>query len=118
MQTKRINQVILNLLNNAVKFTKDEKGIITVIVGKKDLQKQKQHNNQEIVVSIRDTGQGIDPQIFPRLYSKFATKSETGTGLGLFICKGIIEAHDGRVWAENNKDGERGATFSFSLPTF
>jgi signal transduction histidine kinase len=120
---ERINQVILNLLNNAVKFTKDEKGIITVIVGKKDLQKQKQHNNnysnnnnQEIVVSIRDTGQGIDPQIFPRLYSKFATKSETGTGLGLFICKGIIEAHDGRMWAENNKDGERGATFSFSLP--
>jgi two-component system, OmpR family, sensor histidine kinase VicK len=111
----RISQVILNLLNNAVKFTKDEKGIITVIVEKKDLQKQEQHNNQEIVVSIRDTGQGIDPQIFPRLYSKFVTKSETGTGLGLFICKGIIEAHGGKIWAENNADG-KGATFSFSLP--
>jgi two-component system, OmpR family, sensor histidine kinase VicK len=111
----RISQVILNLLNNAVKFTKDEKGIIIVIVEKKDLQKQEQHNNQEIVVSIRDTGQGIDPQIFPRLYSKFVTKSETGTGLGLFICKGIIEAHSGKIWAENNKD-VKGATFSFSLP--
>jgi two-component system, OmpR family, sensor histidine kinase VicK len=111
----RISQVILNLLNNAVKFTKDEKGIIIVIVEKKDLQKQEQHNNQEIVVSVRDTGQGIDPQIFPRLYSKFVTKSETGTGLGLFICKGIIEAHSGKIWAENNKD-VKGATFSFSLP--
>jgi two-component system, OmpR family, sensor histidine kinase VicK len=111
----RISQVILNLLNNAVKFTKDEKGIITVIVEKKDLQKQEQHNNKEIVVSIRDTGQGVDPQIFPRLYSKFVTKSETGTGLGLFICKGIIEAHGGKIWAENNSDG-KGATFSFSLP--
>ncbi|HYY49523.1 MAG TPA: ATP-binding protein, partial [Nitrososphaeraceae archaeon] len=74
-----------------------------------------QYNNQEIVVSIQDTGQGIDPQIFPRLYSKFATKSETGTGLGLFICKCIVEAHCGKIWAENNKDG-KGATFSFSLP--
>jgi signal transduction histidine kinase len=53
----------------------------------------------------------------PRLFTKFATKSQTGgTGLGLFICKGIIEAHGGKIWAENNKDGERGATFSFSLP--
>ncbi|MDQ3902301.1 MAG: ATP-binding protein, partial [Thermoproteota archaeon] len=112
---ERISQVILNLLNNAVKFTKDEKGIITVIVGRKDHKNEEQYNNQEIVVSIQDTGQGIDPQIFPRLYSKFATKSETGTGLGLFICKGIVEAHCGKIWAENNKDG-KGATFSFSLP--
>jgi signal transduction histidine kinase len=111
----RISQVILNLLNNAVKFTKDEEGIITVMVEKKDHEKEEQqHNNQEIVVSIRDTGQGIDPQIFPRLYTKFATKSETGTGLGLFICKGIVEAHGGKIWAENNAGG-KGATFSFSL---
>ncbi len=112
----RINQVILNLLNNAIKFIKDEEGIITVIVEKKDRErKEEQHNKQEIVVSIRDTGVGIDPEIFPRLFQKFATKSETGTGLGLFICKGVIEAHGGRILADNNTDG-KGATFSFSLP--
>jgi signal transduction histidine kinase len=112
----RINQVILNLLINAVKFTKGEEDIITVMVERKDHQKEeKQHSNHDIVVSIRDTGQGIDPQIFPRLYTKFATKSESGTGLGLFICKGIVEAHGGKIWAGNNADG-KGATFSFSLP--
>ena len=112
----RISQVISNLLNNAVKFTKDKEDIITVMIEKKDHEKEEeQHNNQEIVVSIQDTGQGIDPQIFPRLYTKFVTKSETGTGLGLFICKGIIEAHCGRLWAQNNSNG-KGATFSFSLP--
>jgi two-component system sensor histidine kinase VicK len=66
-------------------------------------------------VRIKDTGIGIDPGIMPRLFEKFASKSTAGTGLGLFISKKIIEAHDGRVWAENNSDG-KGATFSFSLP--
>ncbi|MFL6378910.1 MAG: sensor histidine kinase, partial [Nitrososphaeraceae archaeon] len=71
---------------------------------------------EEAVVSIRDTGSGIDPEISPRLFSRFATKSETaGTGLGLFISKGIVEAHGGKIWAENNTDG-KGATFTFSLP--
>ena len=65
---------------------------------------------------MKDTGQGIDPEILPNLFTKFATKSETtGTGLGLFISKSIIEAHGGRIWAQNNADG-KGATFSFSLP--
>jgi signal transduction histidine kinase len=64
---------------------------------------------------VRDSGLGIDPEILPRLFTKFATKSETGTGLGLFISKNIIEAHGGRIWAENNADG-KGATFAFSLP--
>jgi signal transduction histidine kinase len=50
----------------------------------------------------------------PRLFAKFATKSVTGTGLGLFISKSIIEAHSGKIWAENNADG-RGSTFYFSL---
>jgi two-component system, OmpR family, sensor histidine kinase VicK len=66
-------------------------------------------------VSIKDTGIGIAPQIVPRLFTKFATKSEKGTGLGLFISKSTIEAHGGKIWAENNPDG-KGATFSFSLP--
>jgi signal transduction histidine kinase len=106
----RISQVVSNLLDNAVKFTKDG-GIITVVVENRD-----DNNHQQIVISVKDQGTGIDSQIFPRLFTKFATKSQTrGTGLGLFICKGIVEAHGGKIWAENNADG-KGATFSFSLP--
>ena len=71
---------------------------------------------EEVIVSIKDTGTGIDSEILPRLFTKFAAKSEIGgTGLGLFISKSIIESHDGRMWAENNADG-RGATFAFSIP--
>jgi two-component system sensor histidine kinase VicK len=101
----RLTQVISNLLNNAVKFTKD--GTISVCV--EHVQKNK------VIVIVRDTGEGIGSDIFPRLFSKFATKSYQGTGLGLFISKGIIEAHGGKIWAENNAGG-KGATFSFSLP--
>jgi two-component system, OmpR family, sensor histidine kinase VicK len=119
----RISQVIHNLLDNAVKFTKYGDSTISVVVEKQENKNNnhddhKQLNNngkQIIIISIKDTGTGIDPQIFPRLFSKFATKSETGTGLGLFICKGIVEAHGGKIWAENNGNG-KGATFSFSLP--
>ena len=68
-----------------------------------------------VVVHVKDSGKGIDEEIVPRLFTKFATNSETGTGLGLFIAKSIVEAHGGKIWAENN-DGEKGATFSFSLP--
>jgi signal transduction histidine kinase len=100
----RITQVVSNLLNNAVKFT--EEGFISVGAERK---------GDQLVVSIRDTGQGIASEISPRLFSKFATKSETGTGLGLFISKSIVEAHGGKIWAENNSNG-KGATFSFSIP--
>jgi two-component system, OmpR family, sensor histidine kinase VicK len=110
----RISQVIHNLLDNAVKSIKDKEGTITVMVEKKEKEREQLNNNgQQIIVSVKDTGKGIDPQIFPRLFTKFATKSETGTGLGLFICKGIVEAHGGKTWAVNNPD--KGATFSFSL---
>jgi signal transduction histidine kinase len=102
----RLTQVISNLLSNAVKFTKEEGGTITITTEKKDTQ---------IIVKIKDTGTGIDPEILPRLFSKFASKSERGgTGLGLFIAKNIVEAHGGEIWAENNAD-RKGATFSFSL---
>jgi signal transduction histidine kinase len=84
----RISQVISNLLSNALKFTKE--GAISITSEKKDSQ---------IVVSIKDTGTGIDPEIMPRLFSKFVTKSQSGTGLGLFISKSIIEAHGGTMWA-------------------
>ena len=107
----RIYQVILNLLNNAIKFTKEGTIVITAAAEEK-----KKDGHSEVIVSVKDTGQGIDSEILPRLFTKFATKSETGgTGLGLFISKSIVEAHGGKIWAENNADG-KGATFSFSLP--
>jgi signal transduction histidine kinase len=74
------------------------------------------HNDDEVIISVKDRGTGIDPDIQDKLFSKFATKSDTGSGLGLYISKGIVEAHGGRIWAENNSDGKGGATFSFSLP--
>jgi signal transduction histidine kinase len=100
----RISQVISNLLSNALKFTTD--GSIYIISEKRD---------DHAIVSIKDTGIGIDSEVFPRLFSKFASKSFSGTGLGLFIAKSIIEAHGGKIWAKNNT-GEKGATFTFSLP--
>jgi signal transduction histidine kinase len=112
----RLSQVISNLISNALKFT--EEGSITVAIGKKI--NNDNNNNNQAIVSVEDTGTGIDPEILPRLFEKFATKSDKGTGLGLFICKSIIEAHGGRMWAENNNDtdgeGTRGATFYFTLP--
>jgi two-component system sensor histidine kinase VicK len=105
----RIKQVISNLVDNAVKFT--EKGTITLTAEIED-------NHECITVRVRDTGRGIDPEIVPKLFTKFATKSDKGTGLGLYICKGIIEAHGGSIRAENNSttSGTSGAIFSFSLP--
>jgi signal transduction histidine kinase len=112
----RLYQVFTNLLNNAIKFTKEGDSITITVQRNGNVNEGEEEQKQEqAVVSIKDTGMGIDPQIFPRLFTKFATKSDTGTGLGLFICKGIIEAHGGRIWAQNNADG-KGATFAFSLP--
>jgi signal transduction histidine kinase len=71
--------------------------------------------DDQAIVSIKNTGTGVDPEIMPRLFEKFACKSYQGTGLGLYICKSIVEAHGGKIWAQNNSDG-KGATFSFSLP--
>jgi two-component system sensor histidine kinase VicK len=113
----RITQVVSNILSNAVKFTEtkineEERGIINISAERVDGQ---------AIVSIKDTGAGIDPEIMPRLFEKFASKSYQGTGLGLYISKSIVEAHGGKIWAENNIDnkdckGAGGATFRFSLP--
>jgi two-component system, OmpR family, sensor histidine kinase VicK len=100
----RLTQVISNFLSNAFKFTKE--GVISIITEKKD---------DQVIFSIKDTGTGIAEELYPRLFTKFVSKSQTGTGLGLFISKNIIEAQSGRVWAENNPDG-KGATFFFTLP--
>jgi two-component system, OmpR family, sensor histidine kinase VicK len=117
----RIYQVIANLLNNAIKFTKE--GTISVSVnvtqnGGGNKEEERDYDDSSIryvIVSMKDTGTGIDPEILPRLFTKFASKSSKGTGLGLFISKSIIEGHGGKIWAQNNSDG-KGATFSFSLP--
>jgi signal transduction histidine kinase len=104
----RLIQVISNLLDNSLKFTKSKKGgggKITVTSERKD---------NQVTVSVKDTGTGIDPEIFPKLFSRFASKSFSGTGLGLFISKSIIEEHGGKIWAQNNPDGG-GATFSFAI---
>ena len=132
---ERLTQVIDNILDNAFKFTDAEGSVIVTLVkqeahsprrrqprqlGEKieqrqlDLGQQKQQQQYANII-IRDTGTGIDPQILPRLFSKFATKSHRGTGLGLHISKNIIEAHGGKIWAENNGNG-KGATFTIALP--
>ncbi len=103
---ERISEVISNLLSNAIKFTKE--GIIIITI-------KKIKENQQVMVTIKDSGTGIDPEIIPQLFKKFATKSEQGTGLGLFISKNIIEAHDGIMWGENNSES-KGSTFYFTLP--
>jgi two-component system sensor histidine kinase VicK len=131
---QRLIQVISNLINNAIKFTKE--GTVTVtttsssIIKRKDAERDTGEGEEggageeeEVVIAVKDTGTGIDRELMPRLFTKFATKSYQGTGLGLYISKSIIEAHGGKMWAENNSDEgsdsetkHKGATFYFTLP--
>jgi two-component system, OmpR family, sensor histidine kinase VicK len=101
----RLYQVIANLLNNAIKFTKE--GTISINVEDKE--------NSQVTIFVKDTGAGISSEIAPRLFTKFATTSDAGTGLGLYLSKSIVEAHGGKIWAENNSD-KVGATFGFTFP--
>ena len=117
----RINEVITNLLSNAINATKNN-GKITISTRLVENAKNDNYTNDNninnnktcVIVSIKDNGVGIDPEIESKLFTKFATKSESGLGLGLYISRCIIEAHGGKIWGENNK-GEEGATFAFSL---
>src|SRR5919197_91472 len=102
----RITQVISNLLSNAVKFTEEKGGNIHIST---------ENIDSLVLISVKDSGNGIDPEILPKLFSKFTSKSYQGTGLGLFISKSIVEAHGGKIWAINNTHG-KGATFKFSIP--
>ena len=102
--------MISNLLNNAFKFT--NKGNTINI----DVKKEGSNGIENVIVSIIDSGSGIDLEILPRLFTKFTSKSTRGgTGLGLFLSKCIIESHGGKIWARNNSNG-KGATFAFKLP--
>jgi signal transduction histidine kinase len=147
---RRLTQVISNLLDNAIKFTKE--GNVTVTTTTITQKKETDNNDNRrgggggakegpaaeeelVVIAIKDTGSGIDHELLPRLFTKFATKSYRGTGLGLYISRSIIEAHGGKIWACNNNnnnnssnnnneneklsdsDGQlKGATFYFTLP--
>ena len=108
----RITQVISNLLSNAIKFT-SKKGEVEEVISVSA--ERKNSNQEEVIVSVKDTGEGINSEILPRLFTKFATRSFSGTGLGLYISKSIVESHGGKMWAENNPDG-KGAKFTFTLP--
>ena len=116
---ERVAGVISNLLSNAIKFTKE--GEIFVSIEKKDNNNTNNINNNNksyALVRVRDTGTGIETEILPKIFSKFITKSFEGLGLGLYISKNVVEAHGGKIWAENdnNKDGNIGAIFYFTLP--
>jgi signal transduction histidine kinase len=117
---ERMVQVISNLLDNSVKFIEKEGSIYLMVKIKRDGDNMKEMNvednhRDQVVISIKDTGVSIPEEIFPILFTKFTAKSITGAGLGLYISKSIIEAHGGRIWAENNNDG-KGVTFTLSLP--
>jgi two-component system, OmpR family, sensor histidine kinase VicK len=105
----RITQVITNLTDNAVNFILDKVGLISI-----SLEKRIENDTNFVIVQIKDNGEGIHSEINSRLFTKFATKSFYGTGLGLYICKEVIEMHQGKIWGNNNDNGQ-GATFSFEL---
>ncbi len=109
---ERISQVVRNMIGNALEFTNEGRILVTLIKERP----QENEGRQIAVVKITDTGCGIDPAIVPRIFEKFVTRSDKGTGLGLFVSKSIIQAHEGRIWVQNNTEGEKGATFCFTLP--
>jgi signal transduction histidine kinase len=109
----RIIQVVNNLINNAIRFT--IKGIITIRTEsseeKEQIENKQTHNRKMAMVYVKDTGIRIDPEILPRLFEKFVTKSSDGTGLGLYISKSIVVAHGGNIWAKNNPNGKKRNNF-------
>ena len=112
----RIAQVVSNLLSNAIKFTKDGEIFVSIDEKKEEDNDNDKNNVNYALVTVRDTGEGVNPEILPKLFSKFITKSFEGIGLGLYISKNIVEAHGGTIWAENNSDDGNGAIFRFTLP--
>jgi signal transduction histidine kinase len=111
----RVGRVISNLLNNAIKFTSRGEITISVIELKHNNNDEDDDGNGEIQVNIKDTGTGLSPAILPKLFSKFVSTDSGGTGLGLFVSRNIVEAHGGKIQAQNNDDGI-GTMFSFTIP--
>ena len=100
----RIIEVLDNLLSNSIKFT--EKGQIVIAIQKK---------SHQVVITVTDTGSGIDEEDHEKLFSKFYTTDKLGTGLGLYISRIIVEKHLGRIESINNENGV-GSTFTIELP--
>ena len=115
----RITQVMTNLVGNAIKFSNEGDTVTVSVSEENNIQNFKKNENDEgnrvLLIRVEDTGKGIDPEIMPRLFKKFASKSDKGMGLGLFISKNIVEAHGGVIWADV-PNAEKGATFSFTIP--
>lgn len=115
----RITQVMTNLVGNAIKFSNEGDTVTVSVSEENNMQNFKKNENSEgnrvLLIRVEDTGKGIDPEIMPRLFKKFASKSDKGMGLGLFISKNIVEAHGGEIWADV-PNAEKGATFSFTIP--
>jgi signal transduction histidine kinase len=115
----RITQVMTNLVGNAIKFSNEGDTVTVSVSEENNMQNFKKNENSEgnrvLLIRVEDTGKGIDPEIMPRLFKKFASKSDKGMGLGLFISKNIVEAHGGVIWADV-PNAEKGATFSFTIP--
>ncbi|HYO06089.1 MAG TPA: HAMP domain-containing sensor histidine kinase, partial [Phototrophicaceae bacterium] len=114
---ERLLEVISNIMDNAIKFIEKEGSIYfhVKVEGTENNDDNDLASGNHVLITIKDTGIGISEEIFPRLFTRFASKSINGTGLGLYISKSIIEAHGGKIWAENNKNGN-GATFTIRLP--
>jgi C4-dicarboxylate-specific signal transduction histidine kinase len=105
----QVQQVVLNLILNAVE------AMGSVKAGPRELLiKTEQHQPNGVLVAVRDTGPGIDPEHLARVFNAFYTTKSNGIGMGLSICQSIIEAHGGRLWADANEP--RGAVFQFTLP--
>ncbi len=134
LDKQRLNQILINVIDNAIKFSKKD-DVINILIrdyndfdlnlnqteldGTKDntysyRAVEKEEKNQ-VYIGVSDTGKGISSKVMPKLFEKFVTDSDFGTGLGLFITKKLVDAHGGRIWAFNNNDGI-GSTFVFSLP--
>jgi signal transduction histidine kinase len=115
----RLTQVMTNLIGNAIKFSSEGNTVTVSVSEENNTQDYKRRENgtlnKVLLVRVEDTGKGIDPEIMPRLFKKFASKSEKGMGLGLFISKNIVEAHGGEIWADTPSK-EKGASFSFTIP--
>ena len=109
----RIAQVIYNFIDNSIKYI-TEGGIISIIYKKTKIDGPN-YNNEIVLIAIKDTGIGIDPEVLPKIFTKFTSRSSQGTELWLYISKNIVEAHGGRIWAKNNEDGKC-AAFYFTMP--
>jgi len=104
----QLQQVLMNLMLNGMDAMKDANGIRELII------KSQRGENDQVLVSVNDTGVGLPPEQADRIFTAFFTTKPHGTGMGLSISRSIVESHGGRLWAADN--APRGASFCFSLP--